>query len=130
MFGYNRHQFRIWNKRKRNRSLFSVITVLLLLLVPCSLQDVFGGKIDYKRIYENECRKCHERDGKGTKRGKGLGVPDFTDAEWQASIADEQLIKSITNGIRKMPKQGGKLSPEEIKAMVKYLRFFSPKKRR
>ncbi|MHC4268056.1 MAG: c-type cytochrome [Planctomycetota bacterium] len=99
-------------------------------LVPFNLQNAFGEKIDYKRIYENECRKCHERDGKGSKRGKGLGVPDFTNADWQASVTDEQLIKSITNGKKKMPKQEGKLSPEEIKAVVKYIRFFAPKKKR
>jgi cytochrome c5 len=58
-----------------------------------------------------------------------LGVPDFTDAKWQASVTDEQLAKSITEGKKKMPKQGGRLSPEEIKAMVKYIRFFGPKKR-
>jgi cytochrome c5 len=99
-------------------------------LVPFNLQNAFGEKIDYKRIYENECRKCNERDGKGSKRGKGLGVPDFTNADWQASVTDEQLIKSITNGKKKMPKQEGKLSPEEIKAVVKYIRFFAPKKKR
>ncbi len=59
-----------------------------------------------------------------------MGVPNFTDAEWQASVTDEQLIKSITNGKKKMPKQEGKLSPEEIKAVVKYIRFFKPKKKR
>ena len=110
--------------------MYSVVAVLLLPFVQFNLPNAFGGRIDYKRIYENECRKCHEKDGKGTKRGKGLGVPDFTDAEWQASVTDEQLIKSITNGKKKMPKQEGKLSPEEIKAVVKYIRFFAPKKRR
>ncbi len=114
----------------KNKFLYSAVTVLLLSLVSFNLQNAFGGKIDYKKIYENECRKCHESDGKGTKRGKGLGTPDFTDAEWQASVTDEQLIKSITNGKKKMPKQGGKLNPEEIKAVVKYIRFFRPKKRR
>ena len=59
-----------------------------------------------------------------------MGVPNFTDGEWQVSVTDEQLITSITNGKKKMPKQGHKLSPEEIKAMVKYIRFFAPKKRR
>ncbi len=112
----------------KSKYLYSVVITLLLSLVPSNLQKAFGEKIDYKRIYENECRKCHEIDGKGTKRGKGLGVPDFADAEWQASVTDEQLIKSITNGKKKMPKQEGKLSPEEIKAVVKYIRFFTPKK--
>ncbi len=114
----------------KNKFFYSVVVVLLLSLISFDLQNAFGGKIGYKNIYENECRKCHESNGKGTKRGKGLGAPDFTDAEWQASVTDEQLIQSITNGKKKMPKQGGKLSPEEIKAVVKYIRFFRPKKRR
>jgi len=113
-----------------NKFLFSAVVVLLLSLVQLNLQSAFGGKIDYKRIFENECQKCHGKDGKGSKRGKSLGAPDFTDAEWQASATDEQLIKSITNGKKKMPKQEGKLSPEEIKAVVKYIRFFKPKRKR
>lgn len=109
---------------------YSLVIILLLSLVQLNLPSTFGEDIDYKKIFKNECQKCHNYDGKGTKRGKRLGVPDFTDAEWQASVTDEQLINSITNGKKKMPKQGGKLSPEEIKAMVKYIRLFTPKKRR
>ena len=110
--------------------LFSVVVVLLLSLVQFNLQSAFGGKINYKKIYENECQKCHGKDGNGSKRGKSLGAPDFTDAEWQDSVKDEQLITSITNGKKKMPKQEGKLSPEEIKAVVKYIRLLKPKRKR
>ncbi len=106
---------------------YSFVTILLLSLAQFNLPSAFGGKIDYKKIYKNECQKCHDYNGKGTKRGKKLGVPDFTDGEWQDSVTDEQLIISITNGKKKMPKQKGRLSPEEIKAMVKYVRFFAPK---
>ncbi len=109
---------------------YSIVITLLLSLSQFNLPNVFGDKIDYKKIYKNECRKCHGRDGKGTKRGKKLGARDFTDAEWQASVTDKQLINSITNGKKKMPKQKHRLSPEEIRAMVKYIRFFAPKKKR
>ncbi|MCP5004356.1 MAG: hypothetical protein GY941_10535 [Planctomycetes bacterium] len=64
----------------KRRFLYSVVIVLLLSLVPFNVQNAFGERIEYKRIYENECRKCHERDGKGTKIGKRMGVLDFTDA--------------------------------------------------
>ena len=93
---------------------------------PCT----FGDKIDYKKIFKNDCQKCHGRDGKGSKRGKKLGAPYFTDAEWQASVTDEQLIATVTNGKKKMPKQKDNLSQEEIKALVKYVRTLAPKKRR
>ncbi len=109
---------------------YSFVVMLLLSLAQFNLQNAFGGKIDYKKIFKNECRKCHGRDGKGTKRGKKLGVPDFTDAKWQASVTDKRLINSITNGKKKMPKQKHRLSPEEIRAMVKYVRFFVPRKKR
>ncbi|MBT3881060.1 MAG: cytochrome c [Candidatus Scalindua sp.] len=114
----------------KNRVLYGLVVLLFFSVVQFNISDTYAGKIDYKKIYENQCRKCHEKDGKGTKRGKKLEVPNFTDFEWQDSVTDEQLITSITDGKKKMPKQGHKLSPEEIKAMVKYIRFFKPKKRR
>ena len=109
---------------------YSLIITLLLSLSQFNFPNAFGGKIYYKKIFKNECKKCHGRDGKVTKRGKKLGARDFTDAEWQASVTDKELIETITNGRKKMPKQGGKLSPEEIKALVKYIRYFVPKKKR
>jgi mono/diheme cytochrome c family protein len=109
---------------------YSFVITLLMSLAQFNLSNAFGGKIDYKKIFKNECQKCHGRDGKGTKRGKKLGARDFTDAEWQASVTDEQLINTITNGKKKMPKQGHKLSPAETKALVKYIRYFAPKKKR
>ena len=114
----------------KKKVLFGLVVLLFLSVVQFNVSDIFAGKIDYKKIYKNDCRKCHGKDGKGTKRGKKLGVPNFTDAEWQGYVTDEQLIESITNGKKKMPKQEGRLSPDEIKAMVKYIRFLTPKKRR
>ena len=110
--------------------ILSLVTTLFLSLVMFDPPCTFGDKIDYKKIFKNDCQKCHGRDGKGSKRGKKLGTPDFTDAEWQASITDEQLITSVTNGKKKMPSQKENLTPEEIKAMVKYVRMLVPKKRR
>ncbi len=114
----------------KNKVLYGLVVMLFLSVVQFELSNVFADKVDYKKIFKNECLKCHGRDGKGSKRGKKLGTPDFTNAEWQASVTDEQLINSITNGKKKMPKQEGKLSPEEIKALVKYVRMLAPKKRR
>ncbi len=104
------------------------MVLFFLSVAQFNVSNTFAGKIDYKKIYENQCRKCHGKDGKGTKRGKKLGVPNFTDGEWQDATTDEQMINSITNGKKKMPAQKHKLSPEEIKAVVKYIRFFAPKR--
>ena len=114
----------------KKKVIYGLVVTLFLSVIQFNLSSTYGDKIDYKKIFKNDCQKCHERDGKGTKRGKELGVPNFTDAEWQASVTDEQLIKSITNGKKKMPKQEGRLSPEEIKEMVRYVRMFDKKRRR
>ncbi len=111
---------------------YSIAITLVLSITQINLSDAFGAGVDYKKLYrQHKCIKCHGWDGKGTKRGKKLGSPDFTDAEWQASVTDEQLINSITKGKKKMPRRGGsKITDEEIKLMVKYVRFFAPKKKR
>ncbi len=109
---------------------YGCIFVLIVSFIPFQFSKAFGGTVDYKKIYKNECRKCHGLDGKGSKRGKKLGSPDFTDAAWQESVTDKELVDSITQGKKKMPKQEGTLSAEEIKAMVKYVRLFAPKKKR
>ena len=111
-------------------ALCGLVALLFFSVVQFNVSDTFADKVDYKKIFNNECKKCHGKDGKGTKRGKGLGIPDFTDGEWQDATTDKQMIATITNGKKKMPKQGHKLSPEEIKAVVKYIRFFAPKKKR
>ncbi len=114
----------------KKKVLYGLLVILFFSAVQFNVSDTFAGKINYKKIFENECQKCHGKDGKGTKRGKKLGSPDFTDGKWQDSVTDVQLIKSITNGKKKMPAQKHKLSPEEIKAVVKYVRIFAPKKKR
>ncbi|MBS1257555.1 MAG: Cytochrome c6 [Candidatus Scalindua arabica] len=110
--------------------LYGLVVTLFLSILQFNLSTALGAKINYKKIFENECEKCHGKDGKGTKRGKKLGVPNFNDGEWQDSVTDEQMINSITNGKKKMPAQKHKLSPEEIKAVVKFVRILAPKKRR
>ncbi|KHE91816.1 MAG: c-type cytochrome [Candidatus Scalindua rubra] len=113
----------------KKKVIYGLVVLFFFSVVQFNASNAFAGKINYKKIFENNCRKCHGKDGKGTKRGKGLGVPDFTDGDWQDATTDKQMITTITNGKKRMPKQGHKLSPEEIKAMVKYIRFFKPKKR-
>ena len=114
----------------RGMTAYIFIIMMIVSLTSFHVPNAFAGTVDYKKIYKNECQKCHGMDGKGSKRGKGLGAPDFTDADWQASVTDEQLVNSITHGKNKMPKQEGNLSQEEIKAVVKYVRFFVPKSKR
>ena len=50
-------------------------------------------------LFKQYCAKCHGEDGKAdTPRGKQMKARNFTDAEWQQSMSDADLIDSVTNG--------------------------------
>jgi len=84
--------------------------------------------------FAQKCAGCHGKDGKGqTTMGKKLKVKDLTDAKVQAAAKDDAWEKSITEGVKDdagkvaMPGNKGKISPEDIKALVKVCRDFKGK---
>jgi mono/diheme cytochrome c family protein len=81
-------------------------------------------------LYTEYCVKCHGEDGSAkTPKGKQLMARDFTDAEWQSSKSDADLIKTVTKGGEDMPAFGKKLTKEQIEALVKEdVRGFGRKK--
>lgn len=78
-----------------------------------------------KTLFKQYCAKCHGVDGRGeTTDGEVLGVPDFTDSEWQEKSNDIRLINSIKHGRGEMPSFENKLSQEQTKILVAYVRAF------
>lgn len=82
---------------------------------------VAADKADHpSALFKEYCVKCHGEDGKAnTPKGNQLMARDFTDAEFQSSKADADLIKTVTNGHEDMPPFGKKLSKEQIEDLVK-----------
>jgi len=86
----------------------------------------------YAEVAENwtkHCTSCHGKDGKGqTKAGRAADVKDLTDAKYQATFTDEQMFKQIKEGMKdakgkeKMKPFADKLSDDEIKALVAFVR--------
>ena len=74
--------------------------------------------------YAKHCSACHGEEGKGglVKVEKvRLKVPSLREGH-ALDHPDEKLVKQITNGGDGMPKFKDKLSPEEINAMVRFIR--------
>ena len=100
-----------------------VITITLLIAAPVSLRAA-----DAKTNWANNCAQCHGASGKGdTKMGKMLNAADLTDPKKQASFTDAQAAAAIRDGVKQNGKTamkafGGKLSDDEIKALVAYVR--------
>ena len=78
--------------------------------------------------WENNCTKCHGADGKGqTKAGKKLQLKDYSDAAVQEKMKDDEMIKTISEGVfekgkEKMKAYKDELSADEIKDLVAYIR--------
>ncbi len=104
---------------------------------PTSTADAADGA-DKKtqRLWKSKCSSCHGKDGKGqTKKGKKQKVKDMTTAAWQKEVTDARMLKSMNEGIKrtqdgvkqKMKSYKGKLTPEQMQSLVKYMRAFGPK---
>ena len=76
-------------------------------------------------LYNRYCIRCHGVDGRGV--WDIPDVPDFTNACWQGSRSDPQLVRIILEGRGAvMPPFRGTLTLEEAWAMARYLRTFGP----
>src|SRR2546429_9492433 len=80
---------------------------------------------DAKPTFDAKCSSCHGKDGRAKSlHAKHVHARDFTDATWQASVSDERLFNSISNGKGKMPEFKKKLPEDQIDALVRYVRQF------
>jgi len=102
----------------------------ILTLVLFVTATMAASAADVKENWEKNCAACHGKDGKGqTKMGQKAGAKDYTDAKVQAELKDDQAFKNIKAGItekgkEKMKPFSDKLTDDEIKALVVYVRTF------
>lgn len=84
---------------------------------------------DAAALYKAKCVVCHSDDGSGSgATGKQLGAKDLRSDEVQKQT-DAQLNESISNGMgKKMPAYKGKLTDDQIKGLVAYIRDLAKKK--
>jgi mono/diheme cytochrome c family protein len=88
----------------------------LLLTGPAKSEDKSAA------TYKQKCAACHGPDGKGdTPAGKSTKVRSFADPD-VVKQSDDDLTAVIDKGKNKMPAYGKSLKPEEIKALVAYVR--------
>ena len=73
-------------------------------------------------VYPRECAKCHGK----TAEGRHFAGPALLSEKAAAASADD-LRNIITNGKGRMPKFTGKLTAEEIDALVRQIQALNKK---
>jgi cytochrome c6 len=102
-----------------------IIVSIFCLLVTSAISS---WAADASALWTANCAQCHGASGKGdTKMGKTLNAADLTDSKKQASFTDAQATDAIKNGVKQNGKTtmkafGGKLSDDDVKALVAYVR--------
>jgi len=73
-------------------------------------------------LYKTKCASCHGADGKGdTAIGKKMNVKAFSDPA-VAKNSDQVWFDATKKGKGKMPAYDGKLTDDQIKELVKFMR--------
>lgn len=73
-------------------------------------------------VYSGKCAMCHGAKGLGdTPAGKMLQVPSLKSAAI-VKASNGELFAAVKNGKGKMPAENGKLTDEQIRAVIAYVR--------
>lgn len=76
------------------------------------------------RVWKKKCSACHGIDGAGrTRFAKGRPYADLTDGRWRHGSDRESIRRLVADGdpASPMPPFGGRLTPEEIDAVVEHV---------
>ena len=84
-----------------------------------SLSLISAEQKDVKLFFQRTCAACHGLDGSGRGlNGQKLPGRVLSDARWQGSKKDAELVKSILKGKGGMPSFQSQLSEAEVETLV------------
>lgn len=95
----------------------TMLMVAMFGLVTAMAMPVLAA--DGAAVYKAKCAMCHGPDG--SKENAAMGIKALSGPEVQKQ-SDAQLIEAVSKGKGKMPAYAGKLSDDEIKAVVAHIR--------
>jgi mono/diheme cytochrome c family protein len=108
---------------------------ITLPLLAAAVPMLLGGVARSAGIpdtWSKNCASCHGPDGTGhTKAGRMAQVKDMTSADYQKTFTDDQATKQIKEGFKdasgkeRMKAFADKLSDDEVKVLVAYVRSLS-----
>lgn len=106
---------------------------LIIAIAASAAITLSAAAADVEANWTKHCVSCHAKDGSGnTRMGKKAGAKDYRDPKVQAAIKDDAALKNIKEGMtedgaEKMKPFADKLSDDEIKELIAYIRKFEKK---
>jgi mono/diheme cytochrome c family protein len=98
------------------------VKILVLAIFVLAFAGAAYAQDDVAALYKSKCAVCHGADGTGaTAMGKKLGAKDFHSPE-VAKASDTELFDITKKGKDKMPSYDKKLTDDQIKGLIKYIR--------
>lgn len=102
--------------------------LLMLAVISVFCVVAYADDAATEKLWKTKCQSCHGPDGSGnTPAGKKIGARDLRSPEVQ-KLTDAQLIEITTKGKNKMPAYDKKLTEQQIKDLVAYVRQLGKKK--
>ncbi len=98
-----------------------LLSGLILLGFIMAARPALALADDAATLYKSKCQACHGPDGKGSAAGQKIGVKDFHLPEVQKQT-DAELFEITKQGKAKMPAYDKKLTDDQIKQLVTYIR--------
>jgi mono/diheme cytochrome c family protein len=96
-------------------------TAMLCFTLPARAQNDAAG------LYKSKCAACHGPDASGnTSVGKTMKIRDLRSPDVQKQT-DAELTDIISAGKSPMPGYKDKLTPDQIKQLVTYIRTIAKK---
>lgn len=111
----------------------TVTLVVLWFTQPVRSQELGGDVMAGKAVYERSCAKCHGKGGWGD--GPAAQEEFMPPANFHSPIimgrSDEQMIMAIEFGLAMSKMHGwrGRLSDQEMRDVVAYIRFLTQRAR-
>ncbi|MCU1303364.1 MAG: hypothetical protein JWQ87_3648 [Candidatus Sulfotelmatobacter sp.] len=93
-----------------------------LMLTGADLYAQSPSDLMQNPVFKNDCAKCHGK----TAEGRHFAGPSLISDKTRAA-SDDELREIITNGKGRMPKFGGKLTPQEIDTLVTQIKALNKK---
>jgi DNA-binding beta-propeller fold protein YncE/mono/diheme cytochrome c family protein len=88
---------------------------------PAAPQAAATPSKEAEGLYKAKCQVCHGPDGTGSVAGKKMGAKEFHSPE-VAKQSDAELFDAVKKGKGKMTAFAGKLTDDQIKDLIKYVR--------